>query len=234
MLEPPLFQRSALRVWYLRQHVECNALALAALEARTPRVVPRWHVMVDLETMGTAPGSVLASIGAVAFDPVSGAIGPQFYQVIDRASCEAGGLVCDPATLEWWGNQSPQARAALLQDPRPLGEVLDAFDRYWRAVGGIEFWSNGANFDDPLLAAAYRALGWRPPWKFWNARDTRTIYEAARVWPKRGKGHHIAVVDALDQARAVIWGYRVLGLNRPRSIVQRVRQAWRYLVRGAL
>ncbi len=207
---------------------------LTELEKRWPAKRQRWNVMTDLETMGTAPGSVLASIGAVAFNQVTGEIGPSFYRVIDQASCEAAGLTKDPATIAWWGRQLPEVRAELEKDPRPLAEVLDDFDAYWKQVCGGEFWANGANFDDPLLAAADRALGREAPWKFWSARDTRTIYAAAKVAPRRGKGHHVAVVDALDQAKAVIWAYRVLGLNSRRSIVQRVRQAWRYLVRGAL
>lgn len=215
----------------LQRSAEWDA-RLAELEKRWP--AKRWNVMTDLETMGTAPGSVLASIGAVAFDQVTGQMGPTFYRVIDQASCEAVGLSKDPATVAWWGRQSAAARAELEKDPRPLAEVLDDFDAYWKQVVGGEFWANGANFDDPLLAAAYRALGRTPPWKFWNARDTRTIYTAARVAPTRGKGHHIALVDAIDQAKAVIWAYRVLGLNGRPTLVQRVRQAWRYLVRGAL
>ena len=217
----------------LQRAVEWDA-RLTALEKRWPARLQRWNVMTDLETMGTAPGSVLASIGAVAFNQVTGEIGPSFYRVIDQASCEAAGLKKDPATIAWWGRQRPEVRAELEKDPRPLAEVLGDFDAYWKQVAGGEFWANGANFDDPLLAAAYRALGREAPWKFWNARDTRTIYAAAKVAPRRGKGHHVAVVDALDQAKAVIWAYRVLGLNGRRGVVQRVRQAWRYLVRGAL
>ncbi|MFN3584868.1 3'-5' exonuclease [Phenylobacterium sp.] len=171
--------------------------------------------MVDLETMGTRPGSVICSIGAVAFDPVNGVMGSRFYRVIDQASCEAAGLTKDPATVEWWSRQSEEAREALARDPRPLFNVLIEFASWWRDVGGVELWAHGANFDEVLLSAAHRAVHVPVLWDFWNVRCTRTLYAAAGVKPDRAKGvHHNALTDAENQAEAVCRAYRILGLAR--------------------
>jgi len=170
--------------------------------------------MVDLETLGTTPGSVILSIGAVVFDPVAQTIGEDaFYAVIDRDSCIAEGLAVDPATVEWWSRQHPEAQAALLVDPRPVRDVLAEFSAWWRAQGGRNFWAHGPNFDETLLTAVYRAVAAAPPWKYWDCRCTRTIYAAANVAPDRDAGrHHNALDDAMAQARAVNAAYRVLGL----------------------
>lgn len=173
------------------------------------------HIMVDLETMGTRPGSVLCSIGAVAFDPVAGVYGPRFYRVIDQDSCERVGLTKDPATVEWWSRQSAEAQLALRIGARPIGAVLNEFLAWWQEVGGVELWAHGPNFDETLLTAAFRACDMIPPYRFWNTRCTRTIYAAAGVGPDRSQGvHHNAMTDAMNQASAVIRAYRVLGLGR--------------------
>lgn len=172
------------------------------------------HIMIDLETFGTAPGSALRSIGAVVFDPVTGHLGETFYRNIKRASCEAAGLTVDPQTEAWWSRQSLAARAALDVDPRAIGEVLGAFAAFCDSARDPLIWGHGGNFDEPLLSAAYRAVGMPPPWKYWNGRCTRTIYDAAGVKPDRAAGvHHNALDDARNQALAVHAAYVRLGLG---------------------
>lgn len=227
--EFPIAQAEA-RLGFLRERLAELGPRISALEAKyPPRPRRRWSIMVDLETTGTAPGCSPVSIGAVAFDQVAGELGPQFYAVIDRRSCALYGLREDPATLrEFWAKQAPEVRA-VLTDPTavPLGVALDLFSRYWRDAGGVEIWSRGSNFDEPILEAAFTAAGRSSPWRFWNARCTRTIFAAAGVGPNRAKGvHHNALDDAVNQAEAVIEAYRVLGLGR-RPLGWILQRAWR-------
>ena len=197
------------------------------------------HVMVDLETFGSTPGSVIASIGAVAFNPHTGEMGAQFHAVINPASCQDHGLTIDADTVLWWFKQSEAARAALAVNPKlTLYSALAEFDAFWRGVGATHFWGHGANFDDPLLAAAYRAGGSAPPWKFYNSRCTRTLFEMAGVKPDRTAGvHHNALDDAIAQARAVIAAYAKLNTPPPPARVPapltavEIAQAWRLLER---
>ncbi len=174
------------------------------------------HVMHDLETMGNEPGRVLASIGAVVFAPDSDHLGERFSMNIDEASCIAAGLTLDPKTVEWWQDpERAEAYAALKVDPRPLGEVLDAFDDYWTRVEGHRIWGQGADYDAVLLSAAYRALGRKPPWKYNAGRDTRTVYEMGDVVITKHLGtHHVAIDDAITQAGDVQQAYRALWLDR--------------------
>jgi hypothetical protein len=183
------------------------------------------HVMLDLETLGKRPGSVIRSVGAIAFDPVAGTLGETFYANVDQTSCEAIGLVTDPDTIAFWAKQSAEAQGALTVNPAPVRDVLRAFADYWKAVGGRRLWAHGATFDPPLLEAAYKAADLEAPWHYADPRDTRTIYELASVQPDRAAGvHHDAAWDARNQAVAVIAAYRRLRLTR-RSVAQRVADA---------
>ena len=174
------------------------------------------NIMFDLETFGTKPGSVLRSIGAVVFDPETGAMGQTFYRNIDRASCEAVGLRVDPNTEAWWAKQSREAQDALLVDCKPMAAVATDFHQFFKACGGVQLWCQGANFDSVLWEAAINAL-WPSksflPWKFWNVRDTRTVYEIAGFDPnslQRGGTYHNALDDSRFQVRCVHAAVRLL------------------------
>lgn len=176
------------------------------------------HIMIDLETIGTRPGSAILTIGAVRFDPATDNLGdiidprmlPEdraFYRRIERGSCTALGLTEDADTLAWWGRQSTEARQeAFDADPRhPIAEVMAAFT-HW--CGRDPFpWSHGASFDVVLCEAIFERLGLRAPWKFWNVRDTRTLYVFTGEKPIRDDNHHHALYDACAQAAAVQRAY---------------------------
>lgn len=177
------------------------------------------HVMLDLETWGTAPGCALRSIGACAFDPDAGygclSDDPHdiFYANIDRASCEAEGLVIDPDTVLWWSQQSSEAQAALLTEPQPLRTVIAEFKIWWFKRGARFLWSNGPSFDEVLFRVACEKVSVRPPWHYRDVRDTRTIWDAAAINPEniqRTGTKHTALTDARHQALCVMRAYDVL------------------------
>lgn len=163
------------------------------------------HVMVDLETLGTSPGCIILSIGAAEF---SGAgLGREFYHVISTLSCKSAGLIEEPETVAWWAKQSADARqvldAAKMAQAHQLANALQDFTGFLENLDGdFRIWGNGADFDIPILAAAYRAVSMPLPWKFWNARCYRTFKAMAPWVPpfKRSGIHHNALDDAKTQA----------------------------------
>lgn len=166
-------------------------------------------VMLDLETFGTRPGSVIRSIGAVFFDAHN--MGQEFYVNVDQASCEKFGLTTDPGTVAWWERQSEAAKAALLIDPVPLDVACWNFSTWWSRSGGSCVWSHGANLDGPLMEAAYEKVGMRPPWQFWNTRCTRTLFAIAGIdtaKAKRSGEHHHALDDCKTQIAWAQAAYR--------------------------
>lgn len=168
------------------------------------------NVMLDLETWGTRPGCSIRSVGAVLFDPYSEEIGDEFYANVSDASCVDAGLHVDPDTVAWWSRQTQQAQDALTRDQTALAEVADKFNAWWRKNRAIFVWSHGANFDEPIWSAAAYAVGRRVPWKFWDSRCTRTVYDVARFDPRsvrRGGTYHNALDDAKYQALCVQRAY---------------------------
>ena len=177
-------------------------------------MTPMRHIMLDLETLGTKPGSVILSIGAVLFDPKTGELGEEFYTAVSSDSCVGYGLTVDQKTAAWWDKQSDEARVALRAalDPEApkLHEALAAF-KQWVQEHSIEknnrlIWGNGASFDVPLLDAAYEAVRLVPPYEFWGSMCFRTMKNLHRdvVAPAREGTHHNALDDAKHQARHLI------------------------------
>ena len=167
------------------------------------------HVMVDLETYGVKPGCPVLSIGAVVFS----GDGPNSFYGVAHADQSAYGLHAEKATIEFWNNQSPEARK-VLDDPSAvdLPDLLQKFSG-WFPVGAC-IWGNGAGFDPPILAAAYSAVGRAPPWKFFNERCYRTLKSFAPVLPMNRAGvHHNALDDAMSQARHLLGILEELGLD---------------------
>ena len=162
------------------------------------------HVMLDLETLGTAPGSVIVSIGAVKFS--AGHILSSFYAVIDPQSCVDAGLKMDAATVMWWMKQSEEARTALMgsvtHPSLHLAEVLQDLAIWMCTDLRPCIWGNGASFDCALLAAAFRACGRIIPWKYSSERCYRTVkalHSDVPEDPREGTHHH-ALADAKHQA----------------------------------
>lgn len=163
------------------------------------------HVMLDLETFGTKPGVVLRSIGAVSFE-LDGTIGSKIYANIDRASCEAAGLTVDPRTEQWWSEQSKASQDALLVDPKPLYDIAVSFASWFDKQGALCIWGHGASFDPVIYEAAANAVNVEVPWKFWNVRDTRTVFDLFDFdtsGSKRDGVYHNALDDAVFQVKCL-------------------------------
>jgi len=159
------------------------------------------HVMLDLETWGNEPGSVITSIGAVRFD-IDGIDDDAFYYHIDPVgSTKKYGLTVDASTIMWWLQQSEEARMEFVNAKREdLKDVLYFFS-FW-FVDSEYLWGNGAAFDNVLLRAAYDAVGEIPPWNWWNDRCFRTMKnQYPHMTEPEFKGtKHNALVDARHQA----------------------------------
>jgi hypothetical protein len=162
------------------------------------------NVMVDLETLGTVPGSSILSIGAVAFD--SNGLGAEFYIVINSQSCLDYGLRVSPETLAWWGNQSTRAKEVLIKASTsdiPLPIALNRFTNYLAQYGlkKVRVWGCGSDFDNALLASSYEAIGSKPPWPYYNNRCYRTLKNLNRAIKAKPSGtYHNALDDAKRQA----------------------------------
>jgi 3' exoribonuclease, RNase T-like len=169
----------------------------------------RNQVMLDLETLGNKPGSVIVAIGAVKFG--EGRVVDTFYERVDAQSCVDAGLKMDPQTVMWWLGQGDAARLEITKPGAPLTSVLSSFAA-WLGEDA-EVWGNGATFDNVLLADAYDITGIPRPWRFSRDRCFRTV-SALRpdMTIVRNGTHHNALDDARTQAEHLM---RVLAAIAP-------------------
>jgi len=159
-------------------------------------------IMIDLETFGTKPGSVIVSLGAVKFDDRK--ILEEFYERIDAESCTKLGLKINPATVMFWLTQPDEPRNEICKPGKPLQEVLLNFTQ-WVGTEDLEVWGNGATFDNVLLSCAYDVAGLNRPWKYSGDRCYRTVKNLyPEIEMEREGVLHNALDDARDQAKHLI------------------------------
>lgn len=164
------------------------------------------NVMVDLETLGTTADSVIMSIGAVKFDLDSNKFDDEgFYASISIDSNIALGRKPSESTIIWWLDQTVEAKAVFTEPKQQLETALQGLSE-WLGHNKRCVWSNGADFDIPMLAHAYAQFGLEPPWQFWNSRCVRTyksLPAAARVPKPSNTLAHNALADAVAQVKYV-------------------------------
>lgn len=165
-------------------------------------------IMVDIETTGISPGCGLLAIGCTSLDGKFA-----FYRRINPGSNFYYGLVADPSTLAWWEKQSKEARKEAFSGTEDLLSVLGAFMDFMESLERVHkdvyIWGNGADFDLPILATAYKMVGFNsPPWKPFNGRCYRTLKNlpfAKDIIADKFEGvRHTALADAQFQARHML------------------------------
>lgn len=176
------------------------------------------QVMIDIETMGTAPGSAIVAIGAVMFGKESDALGPEFYVTIDLKDAVDRGMTMDAETVLWWLSKEETARMELVSPARMnLRAALEDLG-LWLCMNmnsqdlssdHLQVWGNGASFDLVLLEAAYKLNHLPCPWRYWQQNCYRTISKLHPLLKleRNGSVHHHALDDARVQAKHLcrIW-----------------------------
>ncbi|ELG6179117.1 3'-5' exoribonuclease [Escherichia coli] len=145
------------------------------------------HVMVDMETTGTAPDAAILSVALVQFIPETGEIVSSFAVDIDLKFNSTDAV------------------------PFPL--AMYSIQEWLDATGPAYVWSNGAGFDCVILRRALERLGYKA-WPFCMDCDVRTMvmlgqqtgFDPKKDMPFEGTEHN-ALDDALHQVKYVsaIW-----------------------------
>lgn len=160
------------------------------------------NVMLDLETLGTNPGCVILSIGAVLFG--NGSLHEEFYIRISLKSAQEYGLTIDADTLQWWTRQPHEVFTEAMAGGNSLDAALFEFRKWIENLHlppNWTIWSNGSSFDAPVLEAAFRKLRMQPPWTHVRERCFRTLRALDPSEPKVEPAiKHHALEDAKAQA----------------------------------
>ncbi len=163
------------------------------------------NVMLDIETLGTRPGCVILSIGAVEFDVHHG-LGREFYVEISQYSSRYAGFTSDQDTMDWWDKQDQGARGVIERTGHGGEMPHQAFRKFneWLPEDPL-VWGNGAAFDNAILIEAYARSGIKPAWSFLQDRCYRTLKNLfPRIEVPRKGIHHHALHDARYQAEHAI------------------------------
>jgi len=174
-----------------------------------------YHVTLDIETLGTAPGAAIVQVAAVLFNRHGTIINEVQYRIREESW---SGYTMDPATVSWWMTQPDEAREAVFggddRDKDTLRSALTGLG-YWfasmkTAYGELPIWSH-ASFDMPILQAAYRQEGMAFPLNHRMFRDIRTLTHLTGVQKTKVEGiAHTALDDCRNQAKYISKALEVL------------------------
>jgi hypothetical protein len=169
--------------------------------------------MFDLETLGTSFDTMILTIAAIQFDPKTSIIRETFYEKIDIDSYKSysDSFSFDGSTLSWWMlKPTEEARLEAFGGVRkPLKEVIEKLQKWIKDFSLCPIvWSHGSIFDIAILSHTFKVLNVEVPWKFYDIRDTRTLYNIGNVnlkniITKYSYPDHHAVGDCLKQIEGV-------------------------------
>jgi len=169
-------------------------------------------LMLDLETLGIRPTSVIVQIGACYFDRYTGKIGNTFLINIDTGSNLLAGLTIDQSTIDWWKEQPN--KTWLVGKILGIHTALSSFEVFAKDATAV--WSH-ATFDVPILANAYTACNKKLPFHFRAARDIRTLVDLSDVkFSKESEAEiktHNALEDCVRQVKYCVECFNKLKSN---------------------
>ncbi|MCX8574564.1 MULTISPECIES: 3'-5' exonuclease [unclassified Gilliamella] len=152
-------------------------------------------VIIDIETLDTAPTAVILSIGAFSFNKFNlketmisinhmlrsseQNKNQSFYYNLHLLPQILRGRSISAETIDFWKNNdySPfighswDPRQALINLSKYLNDKLSNND-------DVHLYFRGTSFDEAILVNAYKSLDLEVPWKFYNVRDIRTYIDA--------------------------------------------------------
>lgn len=169
--------------------------------------MPKTDVMIDLETLATSTDAAILTIGAVKFDPfgydVDFTENDKFYVKVDLDSCSELNLTVSDDTINWWATQSKEAQDEAFSQTNRV-DIFDAFqDLYKFCWGAQRVWSNGAGFDIVICETVFSRIHKATPWKYWQVRDVRTMFDLGIDPMRPPVTAHNALADALAQAISI-------------------------------
>ena len=174
-------------------------------------------IMIDIETLSTKNNAVILTIGAIKFkrdDDIKELKDMEsFYIRIRKESCIILGMDIDKDTELWWSKQTDKAKYEVFVNKDRIG-IKDGLIKLAEFVKNHKcVWSHSPSFDCVILENAYSKCNLQVPWKFWNLRDTRTLYDLGKVNLKlfsTESDAHNSLFDAYNQVKALNMAFKNL------------------------
>ena len=163
------------------------------------------HIMIDIETLSTAPNALVLSVGMVLFDETN--IFDEVY-IKNRISTATGDVSRDTAI--WWMSQNDEARKAITEHQKGITEMPEySLVREIRdllcAYPVKTIWSQGS-FDQNIIENLMLRNGvdktQLPEYYKW--RDLRTVRKLLPIENEvKAKVAHNALDDAVAQVKTL-------------------------------
>lgn len=155
-------------------------------------------VMIDIETLGISPLSIITQLGGVYFDRTDGTLGDEFLRNLDIIQSLKEGFQVQGETLEWWLNR-PKEQVTFLEMYEggfDIRQNLHDFNEFLRGAKNI--WCH-ATFDFVHVTEALKKLDIKPSYDYTIARDIRTLQHLAHI--PRVKSTQNKTHNALDDCK---------------------------------
>lgn len=158
------------------------------------------NIMVDLETLDTKPESVILSAGLVAFTDKE--IVDVLYVSISMQDQIDMGRSINEDTIKWWMQQSALAQKVFFEEKTSAQNAATLIYNFLAKYDEPKLWSNGADFDVPILRSYLEGFKFQRPWKFWHVNCFRTHCNTLKKRYRSSKDPNSGIShNALDDAR---------------------------------
>lgn len=162
-------------------------------------------IMIDIETMGTKASCVVLTVAAVKFNPSTYDVPfEELYMKLDINQQIMMDRTVDQSTMDWWQEQNETVRLeAFGEDGRVnVEQALTSLSKFISDDNRI--WAQGPTFDIVILESLYQSLNMPVPWKFYNVRDSRTLFALIGDFRSKDDGSlHNALADCKSQVFGV-------------------------------
>lgn len=158
--------------------------------------------MLDIETFSSSHDAAIVQISAIDFYVGEDfKIESQFTANIEQTSNQKLNRHYSNETLDWWAERPIEVKKSLMTNQRSIDVVMQEFNE-WLSPKSL-IWCQGMSFDLPIIKSTLAALNIEIPWKYWNERDSRTLFKCLDVDMQayRSSECHNSLVDVIDQAR---------------------------------
>lgn len=171
------------------------------------------HIMIDLETLGLEPTSIIRSCAAVEFDPETGETGERKEWKVNMQQALDAGFTLSIDTIKWWMAQSGEVRKHFVdEDETDLTDFLYDLRDFIKAHGDdVMMWCLQLDFDLPILRNHYNWLQKGSilqkdyssiPWNRRRVRDVRPYMDALEArgfLPPKVADRHTPMADCMAQ-----------------------------------
>lgn len=145
-------------------------------------------VIIDFETAGLTPSSIVFTVGAVRYNPnqltvtLKELLDNSLYHIVNFKEQVASGRIYDTDTMDvWWPKQTQEAQHEIYRS-RDLGEgisvneMLDALEAYIKPTDRV--YARGQEFERDILMDLYKAAGRKFFRRYNTVFDVRTYIES--------------------------------------------------------